>query len=151
MICSFFCWSLMRLSWCEWSGRWWQCNTPRTTSLSRSGEISKHTPLKSRSNRRITSCCHPLQTTWWFMLRVQVCNLSSVTECIRLCANRTIVTSQMNRRRIWIGHGCYPSASLKTHPWETQREFKTCWPTFPQFMNTYSKFHESGYATFASE
>ena len=32
--------------------------------------------------------------------RLQLCNLSHATECMRVCANRTIVTSQMNHHVI---------------------------------------------------
>ena len=35
--------------------------------------------------------------------RLQLCNLSHSTECMRICTNRAIVTSQMNHHMFWIG------------------------------------------------
>ena len=35
--------------------------------------------------------------------RLQLCNMSHATECMRLCTNKTIVASQMNHLMIWIG------------------------------------------------
>ena len=41
-----------------------------------------------------------------------LCNLSHAAEYMRVCANRTIVTSQMNYHMVWIGwsqvYVCYP-------------------------------------------
>ena len=140
------CWSLIRLSWFELSRRWWRCNTPRKTSLSRSGGVSMRPPLKSRSNRRIGRmcphpCCVQLRSCddWFDSTKSAICH-APITQCMRLCAKRTIVTSKTNHQqeRLWT---CW------THQKETWREVKTCWPTFIQFIYTYSKFHEGEYAT----
>ena len=64
-------------------------------------------------HRRIRlTCLHPCCTQFRSrddsFGRLQLCNLSHTTDCMEVCTNRIIVTSQMNYHVIWIGwqQGC---------------------------------------------
>ena len=66
---------------------------------------------KFHRNRRIRlTClyqrCHPIQIMCWFIWKITIdrlSNLSHATECMRVCTNKTMVTSQINNHLIWIG------------------------------------------------
>lgn len=70
--------------------------------------------------------CSPIKTARWFIWSLQLGNLSHATDWQFVCANRTLVSSQMrNHHMSWIGwqQGCH-------HVWRVPllKAFNTFWP-----------------------